>query len=200
MYIVFVCLLVVSVLAKPLVHTQQTQDGHYIVYPDASDDTAQCTEDSRLCIGSWFAAKNEPHLKELRVTHIVTAIGEPGLGRIPSIKYLVLDLGDHRFQDMEAAFCASNQFIREALEGDPNAVVFVHCAAGVSRSSSIIINHWMESQSMTYDQALEKLVAIRSVVQPNVGFETQLRAKQVRMAADPDSERKMCERRVKQEL
>ena len=54
--------------------------------------------------------------------------------------------------------------------------VLVHCAQGKSRSSSLIIGYllWIQHVS-TYDEAFQWTRSRRSIVQPNPGFEKQLR-------------------------
>lgn len=160
-------------VAEPFIHKSKSAAGGYTLYPDQSDNTAQCTDDGKLCIGTWYAAENWDHLAELGVTHIVSAIGEPTRGPYPYAKYLQLNLADNQYQQMDLAFQLSYDFIHKAFESK-DAVVLVHCAAGVSRSSSIIIHYWMKEYGMTYQQAYDKLKAIRHVIQPNPGFVSQL--------------------------
>ena len=82
----------------------------------------------------------------------------------------------------------SDAFIDDALsgrgktEGGPEQVlrrpgrVLVHCNAGVSRSSSIVI-HYLLTHGLvdSYDNALAVVRKVRPVAQPNEGFEAQLR-------------------------
>ena len=171
---VLCALVVAAVLAAPHVHTTRASDGSSVVYPDPLDNTPQCTRDGRLCIGTWFAATNAPHLRAIGVTHIVSAIGEPADGRLAGIDYLVLTLDDTRSQDMADAFARSHEFIARAHAGGGN--VLVHCAAGVSRSAALVIHHWQATHGWTYEHALAELRAVRSVVNPNTGFARQLGA------------------------
>lgn len=53
--------------------------------------------------------------------------------------------------------------------------VLVNCAAGVSRSSSLVIAYLISRMGMTFDQALATCRAGRPQSQPNPGFESQLR-------------------------
>lgn len=170
--------LVCGACARYLIHTAENPDGGWILYPDETDNEAQCTEDGRICIGTWYAAQNRPHLQKIGVTHIVTAIGEPE-ERVPLVEYLIVDVADQSSQDMTDALDVSYNFIGEALDADPQNVVLVHCAAGVSRSASIVINYWMRREGMTFDAALARLRAIRPVVNPNPGFVQQLRKREL---------------------
>ena len=52
--------------------------------------------------------------------------------------------------------------------------VYVHCAAGVSRSASIVAGYLMHTNKWTVRQAIEFIAARRPVISPNAGFVKQL--------------------------
>lgn len=56
-----------------------------------------------------------------------------------------------------------------------NGSVLIHCMAGISRSTSLIIYYLMKKYGVSYDQAYRLIKAKRPIIQPNVGFESQLR-------------------------
>jgi atypical dual specificity phosphatase len=143
-------------------------------YPRGRDNTAQCI--GRVCIGGEFAATNKPHLIELGITHIVTAIGTPERA-FEHIDYLVLEFDDHRSVDIAPWLDMSSPWIADALASRPDARVLVHCAAGISRSASIVIDHLMRANGWDFDEALAQLRAVRPVVNPNAGFVGVLRAR-----------------------
>eukprot|EP00959_Pyramimonas_sp_CCMP1952_P208347 4358400-Pyramimonas_sp.AAC.2 len=64
-------------------------------------------------------------------------------------------------------------FIEGALQN--KGVVLVHCAAGRSRSASILIAYCMKTFGIGYDEAFAQVKAKRPVIQPNTGFVTELR-------------------------
>ena len=69
-------------------------------------------------------------------------------------------------------------FIHSAInenDGDNDNVVFVHCFAGVSRSSTIIIAYLMKIKGMTFEQALQFTKDKRRIISPNPGFIKQLK-------------------------
>ena len=52
--------------------------------------------------------------------------------------------------------------------------VFVHCAAGESRSATIVIAYLMWKKKMTFDKAYNFVKQKRSRIYPNFGFRQQL--------------------------
>src|SRR3989338_424321 len=52
--------------------------------------------------------------------------------------------------------------------------IAIHCAAGISRSSSIVIAYLMVSERLSYAQALAEVKEKRPLINPNKGFQLQL--------------------------
>lgn len=65
-------------------------------------------------------------------------------------------------------------WINEAIE-QQHGKVLVHCAAGVSRSASLVLAFLIRHRHMKYDDAFALLKKARSCVCPNFGFVRQLR-------------------------
>jgi len=53
--------------------------------------------------------------------------------------------------------------------------ILVHCIAGVSRSASILIYYLMRKYYYSFDKSLKTIKNIRSIVNPNMAFQMQLR-------------------------
>ncbi len=53
--------------------------------------------------------------------------------------------------------------------------VLVHCAMGISRSSSVVIGYLIKYQKMSFDEAYRFVKEKRSIVRPNDGFCHQLK-------------------------
>ena len=51
----------------------------------------------------------------------------------------------------------------------------MHCAAGVSRSSTVVIAYIMAKYNINFDEALLRVREVRQCVNPNNGFANQLR-------------------------
>ena len=84
-----------------------------------------------------------------------------------------LDILDSDKADIKQHFAKSNEFIDEAIKNNGN--VLIHCHAGISRSSTILIAYIMKSQKMSLDKVLELLKSKRDKVNPNAGFIEQLK-------------------------
>eukprot|EP01100_Stratorugosa_tubuloviscum_P015620 TRINITY_DN90_c0_g1_i4.p1 TRINITY_DN90_c0_g1~~TRINITY_DN90_c0_g1_i4.p1 ORF type:complete len:203 (-),score=106.96 TRINITY_DN90_c0_g1_i4:35-643(-) len=134
-----------------------------------------------LFIGSQDAAASLEHLTAAKITHILNvATGiEPIFPH--QFKYCSIALFDDEQQNLLSAIEQSIEFIDEAKQSNQNqnqnqGAVLVHCNAGISRSASIVIAYLMKKENLTYEQALNQVKAVRSVVKPNINFEMQLKA------------------------
>jgi protein-tyrosine phosphatase len=91
-----------------------------------------------LFLGDIMQARNVQHLKENKITHIIS-VGET----LEEDKYKDFTLFpkkitalDREDENLLQHFDEATEFINEARK---QGRVFVHCAAGVSRSASIVI-------------------------------------------------------------
>ena len=89
-----------------------------------------------LYLGSIFVAEDEDTLKDIGITHIVTAGRDMQPMYPKKFNYRVLKLRDYEDENITKYFDSSIEFIENALNSDGK--VLVHCLAGVSRSSAIV--------------------------------------------------------------
>jgi len=126
-----------------------------------------------IYIGSYRAERNREACQREGITHIL----QVAYGLEPShpncFKYLSVDVCDAPSEDLVAHFPECFAFINEALEQNGN--VLVHCAAGISRSASVIIGFNMQRNNITYNAAFKQLYSVHPWVMPNSGFKKQLR-------------------------
>jgi len=61
--------------------------------------------------------------------------------------------------------------------------VLVHCFAGKSRSTTILLSYLMRSQRWSLDKAYAHVKAVRPAIAPNPGFVTQLRELEAKLRA-----------------
>lgn len=89
------------------------------------------------------------------------------------LKYLKIDITDDPSSNIYKHFHECIDFIENAKS--TNGRVYVHCLAGISRSTSIVIAYLMNSQKIYYKQAFNFVKEKRPNVKPNQGFVMQLR-------------------------
>lgn len=141
--------------------------------------------DRNIFIGDHNAAKSDDILRNYGITHIInTAIEVPSYfeesGLPPSgrkIFYLNLGLRDdptpgneNILEVLEPAL----RYIVNVLKRNPNAKILIHCHAGISRSSSIVIYYLMRTRGWDYNKSLEYLKSQRPIVNPNPWYSKQL--------------------------
>ena len=137
------------------------------------DDNAPIEIIPHLYLGSIGSASNLKELQNCKITHIVCCARGIKNFFPNNFKYLNLDLLDSETVDIKKYFEESGKFINEAIKNNGN--VLVHCHAGVSRSSTILIAYVMKYQGMKLDKVLELLRSKREKVNPNEGFIKQLK-------------------------
>ena len=120
-------------------------------------------------LGNEPASKDKKVLKEKGITHILVSAKFLAKHHPNEFTYHQLPLDDFPSQDLFP-------YIAEAVEFMKNAkVVYVHCAAGISRSTSMVIAYLMIEKKMRYDEAFSFVRKRRSIISPNPGFVSQLR-------------------------
>ncbi|KAI9514898.1 hypothetical protein NQZ68_029743 [Dissostichus eleginoides] len=137
---------------------------------------------SVFCVsGSQDAAHDEETLQRLKVsergqntgvTHVLNvAYGVSNL--LPDqLVYKTLQILDLPDTDITSYLEECSGFIELARQQD--GVVLVHCNAGVSRSSSVVIGYLMLREGLTFDDAYSQVKLARPSTRPNPGFYQQL--------------------------
>jgi len=128
-----------------------------------------------LYIGNREGARDLDLLKAYRIRRVVqiqnfdTQPFHPG-----HFNYLRFHLADFPQSDISTLIPNALTFIAQGLAAEEP--VFVHCDAGASRSGSVIVAYLMGSRGLNYDEALVAAREARTCIQPNSGFEAQLRS------------------------
>jgi len=128
----------------------------------------------RLYLGNEDAATTRTILDERKITHVLVAGSHLDMPFVPDITYKQLDLQDFPDQDIKQYFEEAAKFIYSALKEGKS--VLVHCAAGISRSATIVVAYLMLINNLGFEEAFELLKSKRSIVYPNSGFKSQLQA------------------------
>ncbi|KAL4439104.1 hypothetical protein ABPG74_008879 [Tetrahymena malaccensis] len=127
-----------------------------------------------LYLGSVGAALSKDVLVELNIKYVLTAMEEfkhPFQDIIT--EYKIIRIKDSKNENIINYFEESNEFIHKAISNNQN--VLVHCFAGISRSTSLVLAYLMKYQNKTLDEALNITKQARPVIQPNQNFLAQLK-------------------------
>lgn len=128
--------------------------------------------------GELFLGSQDGVDEETLSAHKITAVLSVGIecplalpGDVLGKFIPCLDLPE---QDFSSVLEESIEFIRSCTKsGRP---VLVHCNAGVSRSSSVVIGYLIKECHMTFEEAFRAVKFKRPSIQPNTGFMRFLRA------------------------
>ncbi|CAK6976752.1 dual specificity protein phosphatase 19-like [Scomber scombrus] len=125
-----------------------------------------------LLLASQDAAHDIDTLQRYKVSHVLNvAYGVANL--FPDqLVYKTLQILDLPETDITSYFGECRAFIDEAREKD--GVVLVHCNAGVSRASSVVIGYLMLKEGLPFDDAYGQVKLARPSTRPNPGFYRQL--------------------------
>ncbi|KAJ6232259.1 dual specificity protein phosphatase -related [Anaeramoeba flamelloides] len=128
--------------------------------------------DEGLYLGNKVGSSHKEFLEENGITHILNVCYEPCKFE-KDYTYLHIPYYDSPHAFMLENFQKFYAFISEALS-EKNNNVFVHCAAGVSRSGTVVVSYLMKSRNWGFETAFNYVKTKRSVVQPKVFFQRQL--------------------------
>ncbi len=128
-----------------------------------------------IFLGNWEAVKDVQFLKDNEIKFILSVIPE-NLSKFKTIQQLgitqkVINAEDAPGFYLMARFDEAADFIYESRK---NGNVLVHCAAGISRSTTCLISYYIKYKKMSMEGAFSKIKARRTFACPNVGFQKQL--------------------------
>ena len=136
-----------------------------------------------LYLGDGLNATDVNHQKDLGITHIIDISGSKisqETAESLGLKYMSIHIWDSEDADIECHFKESNTFIEDCKLN--NGKVLVHCRAGISRSSSLVLAYLLHSQVFTdLKSALMFVLKQRPIVCPNTGFRQQLIKEECRL-------------------
>lgn len=128
-----------------------------------------------LFFGSYSPASSAQFLTSNSITHVLS-IGHAPSQQIEGVIYHWLSLDDSIASLIGPTIRAAIEIIKCALtSNEGQGRIFVHCAAGVSRSPTIVVAYLMVAHAMPLKQALGLVIRARPQVLPNIGFIAQLK-------------------------
>ncbi len=127
-------------------------------------------------LSNWHGVCNKDYLIKHKITHVVSALPE-NLCEISEIKELGIVQKRIHCEDCDTfnlydRLHESADFI---LEGCQKGNVLVHCAAGISRSTTCLLSYYIKHRNMSMQEALSLVRKSRPIATPNSGFQVQLR-------------------------
>lgn len=138
-------------------------------------------------ISDMDAAADSELLDSLAVTHIITLNNQ--ISFPTRFKYYPINIDDAQCEDIYQYFDDTYEFIEQSQRTGIGGgyACLVHCAAGVSRSATIVLAYMMRKLHIPLDTAIKELRKDRPCIDPNLGFVIQLRAYQSHLEI-PDSQ------------
>ena len=143
---------------------------------------------NNLYISNWYTSINPIELKKYNIKAIITIETRQktqdvlNYYRRNNIDYLFLYLNDLSSENISKYFDISYNFIDKHIKTDNN--VLVNCYAGISRSSTIILNYIYRNNINKFSNSecvacrikniIEYMRTKRSIINPNPGFIQQI--------------------------
>lgn len=124
-----------------------------------------------LLMGGVDPALDSELLKDKKVRHVLS-LGLLNVPNFEGINYHHMRLLDLPRFNLLPHLEAAISVIENARKVDET--IYVHCQAGVSRSSTVVIAYLMKRNSWAYKQAYDFLKDLRPCIEPNSGFVKQL--------------------------
>ncbi|CAK5020602.1 unnamed protein product [Meloidogyne enterolobii] len=124
-------------------------------------------------LSSQAVAQDLELLLTNKITHIINVATGVQCLFPENITYLALTALDVPTENLKRHFDKAVKFIYNAVEN--GGKVLIHCNAGVSRSTTIVIAYLMNYKHLTVNKALEHVRSQRPIARPNDGFMCQLK-------------------------
>jgi hypothetical protein len=142
-----------------------------------ADDGEQINEIIRnLYLGDRDVAIDPSRLADYGIQAVVCCNRElefPSSQFSPNLEYYRVDVEDMGREPIELFFPEATEFIHTQLSQE--RPVLVHCKAGVSRSSSVVLAYLVEYHGYSLHDAFFKVLKLRPTITPNLGFMDKLR-------------------------
>ena len=127
-----------------------------------------------IFLGGYTAAENLKTLKEImKVDAILTVADNLEPKFSDDFKYKIIEISDDPESNLKQHLLECIEFIDEKVKSGNR--IYVHCAAGVSRSASTVLAYIMVTQQIGLNDAYKIVSAKRPCIKPNDGFVAQLK-------------------------
>ncbi|KAK6479998.1 dual specificity protein phosphatase 22-A [Huso huso] len=134
-----------------------------------------------LYLGNIRDSEDKDSLAKNGVTHILSVYNN-AKPVLQDMTYLCIQASDSSSQNLVQHFKECISFIHESrLSG---GACLVHCLAGVSRSTTVVVAYLMTVTNFSWEECLSAVKAVRSFVGPNFGFQQQLQEFQMTLVSE----------------
>lgn len=134
-----------------------------------------------LYLGNIRDSENVDGLSKNGITHILSVYNN-AKPVLEDMTYLCIHAADASSQNLSQHFKECISFIHECrLNG---GACLVHCLAGVSRSTTMVVAYLMTVTNYGWEDCLSAVKAVRSFVGPNYGFQQQLQEFQMKQVSE----------------
>ncbi|KAN0053038.1 hypothetical protein ACTA71_012520 [Dictyostelium dimigraforme] len=142
-----------------------------------------------LYLGGVENAGNRQQLTNLKITHIVNMASELDDVYPHLYKYYRANLDDRPKANIYDHFEPVIQFINDCKK--QGGRILIHCAMGISRSTTVVLAYLMKEDRMTYTEAFSFCKQKRSCINPNFGFVKQLKDYQQHLTLEWEKQEKL---------
>lgn len=125
-----------------------------------------------IYIGGVGAARDLEKLQRFGITHVLNASPIVPCFHRKYLRYKNVDVFDDEEENIMQYFMSSSAYITKGIQ--KGGAVLIHCYAGQSRSSALVMAHLIITQGITVEAALHCLRVVRPCAEPNPGFLRQL--------------------------
>ncbi|CAD8095565.1 unnamed protein product [Paramecium primaurelia] len=151
---------------------------------------------NQLWLGDYTAAQDKPTLDKKGIRTVLTVACQL------NIKYNDQNMNHKTYSILDSEQANIAQFFDDSFyhikNGLKSGSVLVHCAAGVSRSASIVIAYLMRNKGWTYSEAFSHVKSKRFVICPNSGFQRQLKQFEKQLKQPKENE-KQCNQKEQED-
>lgn len=133
-----------------------------------------------------FATKDPDILDDMNIKVVISALTEEeyedymiAKEDFPNIDWHRLVIDDDEEERISEHFFKIHKVISKAITDNKN--VIVHCAAGMSRSASLVIAYLMIENRWCYEETFNYVKKKRPIISPNIGFIKQLKSLEYRL-------------------
>ena len=124
-----------------------------------------------LAISNIKYCENAEKMEKDQISAVISVCGDKLVMNV-TVKHLWIVVSDHPREDISVFFPSTFTFIDQHIqEGN----VLVHCQAGISRSSSIVIAYLIRKNKINFDASFQIVKDKRPYIFPNKGFIKQLK-------------------------